>query len=290
MSRLSNYREEDKTMIEEGEFDDGFASLEIPLEPKQSKVVLWDFDSVIYFTLISGKNPETGIPNPPFELKDLEYLQGKLTEFTLKILNEIESKFNILALYIFIKGKEKNFRKEIYPEYKANRGIPHELVPYLYEYAKIAHGALEAESGVEAEDMVFSLSKKIDHNGLIVFIDHDLDEAPSLRFNYKSLKYSKISEKEAKFNLIKKICLSEPGDNVKTSPGIGVKYFEKNFHIDMTDEEFQTALKAAYLKAWKGDLIKATEQLNIAKQILPLKDINDLLLTKEFEELENLSK
>lgn len=273
-SRTNQYREGDKTMFTE--YDDGFDSLGIDInEPKQSKVVIWDFDSVIYFTLIPGKNQETGEKNPEFELKDLEYLQGKLTEFYFKILNEIESKFNILSLYIFIKGKEKNFRKIIYPEYKANRPPPSELVAHLYEYAKIAHGAIESEGGVEAEDMVYSVSKKIDNNGLILFIDHDLDEVPSIRFNYKSLKYSKITEKEAKFNLIKKLCISETGDNVKTSPGIGVKYFEKNFHIDMTNEEFENGLQAAYLKAWKGNVEKAEEQLNIAKQILPLKDINN---------------
>lgn len=273
MSSRLNFQNEQE-YIEEV-WDDGFSSLGIDMnEPKQSKVVLWDFDSVIYFTLISGKNQETGLPNPPFELKDLEYLQGKLTEFTLKILNKIEERFNILNLYIFIKGKEKNFRREIYPEYKANRSEPSELVPYLYEYAKIAHGAIEAVDGVEAEDMVYSFSKKLNHNGLILFIDHDLDEAASLRFNYKTMKYSKITEKEAKFNLIKKLCLSETGDNVKTSPGIGIRYFEKNFHIDMTDEEFESALKVAYLKAWKGNVEKAEEQLSIAKQILPLKDIS----------------
>jgi hypothetical protein len=43
----------------------------------------------------------------------------------------------------------------------------------------------------------------------------------------------------------------------------------------MTDEEYEEALFAAYMKAWKNNEDKAIEQLALAKSILCLKtDVN----------------
>jgi len=44
---------------------------------KESKVVIWDADSLIHQCLYSGKNEETGERNPKYTEADLEYLQGK---------------------------------------------------------------------------------------------------------------------------------------------------------------------------------------------------------------------
>ena len=97
--------------------DDGIGNIIYDLNaPKESKVVLWDADSVVHFVLYSGKDEITGERNPEYTEEDLEMLQGKLTEFVLKTLNSVEKYFNILALYIFIKGKN-NFRKQLYPQY-----------------------------------------------------------------------------------------------------------------------------------------------------------------------------
>jgi len=263
MSRLS------KTP-EYTEFNDGIENVISDLNaPKESKIVLWDYDSMLHHCLYSGKN-EIGEKNPEYTIEDLEYLKGKLTEMTFKILNNIEKYYNIISCYIFIKG-DSNFRKELYPEYKANRPSPNPLIKELYKYAIEMHQAITADN-CEAEDMVYRVSKEINHEGLILFVDHDLLEIPSRFMNYKTGVFSKVSEKEATYNLYKKLCLSEPGDNVKTSPGIGEKYFQKNFHIDMTIEEYEEALFKAYLKAWKNNVEKATEQLTLAKKLLMLRD------------------
>lgn len=263
MSRLS-------TTPEYTEYDDGINSVISDLNaPREKIVVLWDFDSVVHLVLYSGKD-EFGNRNLEYVENDLELLKGKLTEMTLKILNKVEKYFDIVSCYIFIKGNS-NFRKELYPEYKANRPSPNPLIKELYKYAIEMHQAIPADN-CEAEDMVYRVSKEINHEGLILFVDHDLLEIPSRFMNYKTGVFSKVSEKEATYSLYKKLCLSEPGDNVKTSPGIGEKYFQKNFHIDMTIEEYEEALFKAYLKAWKNNVEKATEQLTLAKKLLMLRD------------------
>lgn len=241
--------------------------------PKEEIIVLWDYDSMIHFCLYSGKN-ELGEKNPEYTKNDLEFLKSKLTEMTSKILNKVEQYFEIASCYIFIKGNS-NFRKEIYQEYKANRPSSNPLISELFKYAVETHQAIPADN-CEAEDMVYRASKKINHQGLILYVDHDLLEIPSKFYNYRTNTFSKVTEKEATYNLYKKLCLSEPGDNVKTSPGIGEKYFKKNFHIDMTIEEYEEALKKAYLKSWKNDNEKAIEQLNLAKKLLMLRNECDL--------------
>ena len=256
--------------IEDDVYNDGISEIISNLNaPREKIVVLWDFDSVVHLVLYSGKD-EFGNRNPEYMENDLELLKGKLTEMTLKTLNTVEKYFDIVSCYIFIKGNS-NFRKELYPEYKANRPSTNPLIKELYKYAIEMHQAIPADN-CEAEDMVYRVSKEINHEGLILFVDHDLLEIPSRFMNYKTGIFSKVSEKEATYNLYKKLCLSEPGDNVKTSPGIGEKYFQKNFHIDMTIEEYEEALFKAYLKAWKNDVEKATEQLTLAKKLLMLRD------------------
>ena len=267
---------EDKQLSKElEEHDDNFSSIvDLSIEEnykKEDRVVLWDADSLIYHCLYSGKD-ELGNKNPEYTDADLEMLQGKLSEMVLKVLNNIEKYYNILSCYIFIKGKN-NFRKEIFSDYKANRPEPSPLNQKLYDYIKIAHGAIESDS-CEAEDMVYTLSKKIDHNGIIVYVDHDLEEIPSIFYNYQKNKWSKINEKEAIYNKYKKLCLSEPGDNVKTSPGIGKAYYQKNFNIDFNEAQYEKALYQAYVKAWKGNKTKAAEMLRLAKKLLLLKDMS----------------
>lgn len=237
------------------------------------KVLLWDADSLVYFCLNSGKN-EKGEKNPEYTEQDLPYLYEKLTEMIYRHINKIEEIYSIEKIYMFIKGKG-NFRKELYPEYKKNRVDKPILSEYLYEYLKKEYNAISSDN-CEAEDMVYTFSK-VYKNSIIVYVDHDLEEIPGLFYNYKTQEFKEITEKESIYNYYKKLVLSEPGDNVKTTPGIGIAYFNKNFNIDFTVEQYEENLHKAYLKAWKKDEVKAIEQLNLAREILSLKNMKDYI-------------
>lgn len=268
----------------EQEKNDGIENVININEERQSKIVIWDADSILHYVLYSGKD-ELGNKNPEYTEADLEYLQGKLTEMVLKTLNNIEKYFNILRCYIFIGGKD-NFRKQLYPDYKKNRPSPNPLIYKLKEYFILAHGAILAD-GYEAEDYVYTLSNKIDNNGIVVYVDHDLEEIPSIMYNYKKDIWSKISEKEALYNKYKKLILGEQNDRANFTPSIGIKYFEKNFYIDMTIEEYEAATWEAYLYAWSDKVKvknkiqrtpnpeKAKEMLELAKQIIWLKQVEE---------------
>lgn len=267
MSRLSQDNTYNNEYVEELH-DDNWNNLDISKENKLDKVILWDFDSILHLVLYSGKD-EKGNRNPEYTEADLEMLQGKLTEMTLKILNLVESKVNILACYIAIKGKG-NFRKNILPSYKAHRLPPNPLINKLYEYSRIAHQAISMDD-CEAEDLIFTLSSKINHQGVILRIDSDLGQIPGIHYDYKKNIWMKISEEEALHNKYRKLCCADSGDNVKTTPGIGISYFNKNFTLGMSVEQYEEALYKAHLKAWKNDEIKAKEQMELGRQLLTLK-------------------
>ena len=268
MASRGNYNnyEEDKSMSEI--YDDGIKEIITDFTEKQSKVVLWDFDSMLHHCLYSGKN-EAGERNPEYTEDDLEMLQGKLTEMTLKVLNNIEKYYNIIACYIFIKGN-KTFRKEIYPEYKAHRPPAHPLLGKLYDYVKVAHQAIES-GNMEAEDMVYEVSKKIDNNGLIVYVDHDLLEIPSLFYNYQKNKWHKVTEEEALWNEYNKYVKGEQGDGVNLCKGVGQKFFEKTFKKGMSIEDYEKGLFTCFMKAYKNDEKLALENMNLTKRLLGLK-------------------
>ena len=111
-----------------------------------------------------------------------------------KILNEME-KFKASHLAVIFDQKDKTFRTEIYPEYKANRPPPPEdLVPQfdIIREATRAFGIVSIEKkGFEADDIIATLSKEANDNGAKVTIfssDKDLMQLVS----EKTLMYDPI--------------------------------------------------------------------------------------------------
>ena len=71
-----------------------------------------------------------------------------------------------------------NFRKDIYPEYKANRhGMPDDLaaqMPILHDLLKALRIAVVERAGVEADDIIGTISSAFDGDSLIVSGDRDM--------------------------------------------------------------------------------------------------------------------
>lgn len=243
--------------------------VEHPTE-RVGKVVLFDYDGIVHTCLYQGLNEETGELNPEYTESDLEFLSNKLNEMTLKVLNAIEEKYDIVNLYCFVAGKN-NFRKIIYPEYKANRKERHPLLYKMYECAKVAFNTISSD-GAEADDYLYTFAKKTNFSSIIVTVDSDLACIPGLHYNYRKELWTEISKTEGIYNMYKKLAVNDPGDNVKLTQGCGIKWFEKNFHIDMNTEEYENALFNTYLKVWKEEGL-AREKMELAKKLLKLHDV-----------------
>lgn len=255
-------------------------TFEFPVE-KEAKICLFDYDNILHTCLYQGKSEETGELNVPYGEKDLEFLFGKVTEMTLKVFNILEDKFGIRNMYCLV-GGGNNFRKRLFPPYKANRPPKNPLLRNLYDFTKVSFNTLSSLNA-EADDEIFTLSKRIEHTGIIISNDGDLSSIPGIHYDHTKDNWFNVNEKEAKFNQVKKICIGCSSDNVNLSPKIGEAYYNKSFSIDFTDEQYEEALLNSYLKAWKNDLSLAKQNLELAKKLLSLWDT-------ESEEFKNLIK
>ena len=155
-----------------------------------------------------------------------------------KILNEME-KFKATHLAVIFDQKDKTFRSDIYPEYKANRPPPPEdLVPQfdIIREATNAFGIISIEKkGFEADDLIATLSKKANDIGAKVTIfssDKDLMQLVSEKtLMYDPIKntYINIDKVKEKFgvspNKVIEVqsLIGDAVDNVPGVPGIGIK-------------------------------------------------------------------
>jgi DNA polymerase-1 len=133
---------------------------------------------------------------------------------------------------IWLTGSE-NFRKEIYPEYKANRKdtIPpvylQECRAYLIEVwnAKVSHGK-------EADDML-GLGQTDDT--VIATIDKDLRMVPGKHYNFVKLLLDEVTEGDAIRHFYKQLLIGDKSDNIIGVAGIGPVKAGK--FIDPLDDE-----------------------------------------------------
>ncbi len=92
----------------------------------------------------------------------------------LKALQEYTP--NKLVVAFDLRGK--NFRKEIYPDYKANRsGMPDDLaaqMPILHELLSAMKVTVAEKGGVEADDIIGTISSSFDGESYIVSGDRDM--------------------------------------------------------------------------------------------------------------------
>ncbi|HDP35360.1 MAG TPA: DNA polymerase I, partial [Candidatus Hydrogenedentes bacterium] len=98
------------------------------------------------------------------------------TRIALKLLREHEP--DLIA--VVFDAPEKNFRDELFPEYKATRvETPQELIeqiPRMYEVVRALNLPLLVVPGVEADDVIGTLAKQAEAKGMeVVLVSGDKD-------------------------------------------------------------------------------------------------------------------
>jgi 5'-3' exonuclease len=275
MANRGNYLNENK---EENiiEHDDGFSKLGISVEPKSSKVVVIDADSLSYICSYQPKNDVDGNPTVYYTKENggYEIVEGFLTEKLLGIYNKIEQYFNISNIYLCVKGKN-NPRHKWLDNYKAHRPETPEIVKHLHSYLINHHAAYIAPIG-EADDVIYSISKTIGNTGIICGIDKDLKIIEGIHFNYSKNTWDYITYKQSRFNFWKQVLTGDSSDFRGTSPGIGEKYALKVLNPEFSEEEYKEVVFQGFLKAWKGDEELAKKNMELAYDLVKLWDIEEL--------------
>ena len=195
---------------------------------------------------------------------------------------------------VIFDSARKNFRNDIYKEYKANRSeAPEDLIPQ-FEYIRKSVKAFNLPSiellNYEADDLIATYAKQITDAGAKVTVissDKDLMQLVSDKIRlYDPMKNKVIGEKEVieKFGVKPKQVIDvqslagDSSDNIPGVPGIGVKtaaelinkYKDLDTLLKKTSEISQNKRRETLLK--NKDKALLSRQLVTLKKDVPIKD------------------
>ncbi|MBE0500074.1 MAG: DNA polymerase I [Desulfuromonadales bacterium] len=213
------------------------------------------------------------------------------TNMLLKVIREMQPDH----LAVIFDSKGPTFRKEIYPEYKANRSaMPDDLVPQI-PYIKRVVAAFNLPGvempGFEADDIIATLAKRFAAQGMEVTVvtgDKDLMQVVTDRVRLLDTMKDKISgpaEVMERFGGADKVIevqalAGDSSDNVPGVPGIGEKTAKQ-----LIDEYGSVENLLANLDQLKGkrreNLETYAEQARLSKQLVTL--IDDMELDLDYD-------
>lgn len=178
---------------------------------------------------------------------------------------------------LFFTGK-RNFRKEIFPSYKANRKGPKpEFLADVTKHA-VDHWNTVVCQGYEADDGICmaAYERGLD-NVVIVSADKDFRQIPCEIFSTYSLTTVHPTEEEADYSFWKQALIGDAVDNIKGIPGIGPKKAEAILAND--DVSWATAVIEAY-EAYQEE--NEGTDVNLDDTLLQIRLLRNL---KEYEEI-----
>ena len=210
------------------------------------------------------------------------------TNMLLKVIREIKPD----QLVVIFDSKGPTFRKDIYPEYKANRSaMPDDLVPQIPYIKRVVEGfnlpGIE-QAGFEADDIIATLAKNLAGENLEVTVvtgDKDLMQVVNKRVRLLDTmkdKFSGPDEVMERFGGADKVIevqalAGDSSDNVPGVPGIGEKTAKM-----LIDEFGDIENLLANLDQLKGkrkeNLETYGDQARLSKQLVTLIDDMELNL------------
>lgn len=180
-----------------------------------TKLALIDGDLVAYRCAASCEPMSTKPDREP-----IEFAIARLDELLWKILAVTEAD----EYRVYLSGGE-NFRKLIFPEYKANRKDVR-VPEYLDECRKFLVNTWNAEIvvGYEADD---AIGMDHDEETIIVSIDKDFKQMAGSHYNFVKDLLEEVNEDEADYNFWRQMLIGDKADNIKGVDGIGEVKSEK---------------------------------------------------------------
>ena len=148
------------------------------------------------------------------------------------VMNDIKRECLSDQLMVAVKG-HGNFRKDLFPKYKANRK---DLDEDLKEALTYGHGymcktwdAVMAD-GMEADDLVSIWAyeaREAETGYYIAGIDKDLLQIPGCHYNFAKKMHRFVDDDEANLNLMLQCLTGDSTDNIPGIKGVGAKTAEK---------------------------------------------------------------
>jgi len=210
---------------------------------------------------------------------------GAVYGFTKMLRNILLYMHSTHLAVVFDTGK-KNFRHELYPEYKANRPpAPVDLIPQfpvVREAAEALSLAVIEKVGYEADDVIATLTRRAEEEGFEVVIcssDKDLMQLVSENVTmYDGMKRKKIGINEVKEKwgvepeqVLDLLSLTgDSSDNVPGVPGIGPKTAADLINKYKTLEEVLSNAEEIRKIKLKESLIANSDKAILSKKLITL--------------------
>ncbi len=231
---------------------------------------------------------------PPLSRKSDGLPTGAVSGFCsmlFKLLEDVRSdnsKNKPSHFAVIFDSARKNFRNEIYSEYKANRAeAPDDLAPQ-FEYIRKSVEAFNLPSvellNYEADDLIATYSKKITDAGAKVTVissDKDLMQLVSSKIRlFDPMKSRVIGEKEVvdKFGVKPEQVIDvqalagDSSDNVPGVPGIGIKTAAELINKYKTLENLLKKASEIPQNKRRETILSNKDKAIISKQLVTLKD------------------
>ena len=231
---------------------------------------------------------------PPLSRKSDGLPTGAVSGFCSMLFKLIEdarsddSKNKPTHFAVIFDSARKNFRNEIYSDYKANRAeAPDDLAPQ-FEYIRKSVEAFNLPSiellNYEADDLIATYAKKITEAGAKVTVissDKDLMQLVSNKVRlFDPMKSKVIGEKEVieKFGVKPDQVIDvqslagDSSDNVPGVPGIGIKTAAELIKKYKTLENLLKKASEIPQNKRRETLLSNKEKAMISKQLVTLKD------------------
>lgn len=237
-----------------------------------------------------------------YAIRQLSNSRGLATNAVLGFTNMLlkvvrEEKPDHLAVVFDAKGP--SFRKEIYPEYKANRAaMPEDLrpqIPFIKALVEAFNMPALELAGYEADDIIATLARRFAGEGMAVTVvtgDKDLmqivDERIRLLDTMKD-QQTGLAEVAERFGgtpdkVIEVQALAgDSSDNVPGVPGIGEKTARQLIQEFGTVENLLNNIERVSGKKRQENLRQYGEQARLSKKLVTL--VEDLPLETDYDQL-----
>ena len=155
-------------------------------------------------------------------------VDSMVKEYTMKVLNKMnyDGQYEIIMCI----SDSENFRKKLYPIYKANRIGKRKPVCYrgVVEWVFKEYTTYWKET-LEADDCLGILSTMNPGNAVIISGDKDFKSIPGYFYNYQKGEFYDISKEDADKAHLYQTLIGDTADNYPGCPGVGEKTAEKLF-------------------------------------------------------------
>jgi len=202
---------------------------------KKERVAVIDADIILYKACRVAEEEVNWGDDQWVLWSDLNKVKTIIDDQVGLIVEEMKAARSILCF-----SDTKNYRKEINPEYKANRRGGRKPLCFTgaLQYCKDTYENRQF-SNLEADDVIgiIATTDNLLNEYVIVSEDKDLLTIPGLHWNLKTKEIFSLSEKEADFNFYNQTLTGDTVDNYKGCPNVGKVTAEKLLRSALTKGE-----------------------------------------------------